>query len=64
MLNRNDRPLAGKAAVVTGASRRIGRAVALGLAQAGADVLVAGSATFKGGPDRYADNIAALKGGR
>jgi len=32
--------------------------------EAGADVLVAGSATFKGGPDRYADNIAALKGGR
>ncbi len=30
--------------------------------QAGADVLVAGSATFKGGPDRYAANIAALKG--
>ena len=31
---------------------------------AGADVLVAGSATFKGGPDRYAENIAALKGGQ
>ena len=31
---------------------------------AGADVLVAGSATFKGGPDRYAANIAALKGGQ
>ncbi len=30
--------------------------------EAGADVLVAGSATFKGGPQRYADNIAALKG--
>ncbi|OJW69913.1 MAG: ribulose-phosphate 3-epimerase [Sphingomonadales bacterium 63-6] len=30
---------------------------------AGADVLVAGSATFKGGPDLYAANIAALKGG-
>ncbi len=30
---------------------------------AGADVLVAGSATFKGGPDCYAANIAALKGG-
>ena len=30
---------------------------------AGADVLVAGSATFKGGPERYAANIAALKGG-
>ncbi|WP_421989345.1 ribulose-phosphate 3-epimerase [Qipengyuania sp.] len=29
---------------------------------AGADVLVAGSATFKGGPGRYASNIAALKG--
>ncbi|MGY6550673.1 MAG: ribulose-phosphate 3-epimerase [Erythrobacter sp.] len=31
--------------------------------EAGADVLVAGSATFKGGPDHYAANIAALKGG-
>ena len=29
---------------------------------AGADVLVAGSATFKGGPPQYAANIAALKG--
>ena len=29
---------------------------------AGADVLVAGSATFKGGPDAYADNIARLRG--
>ena len=29
---------------------------------AGADVLVAGSATFAGGPERYAANIAALKG--
>ena len=28
---------------------------------AGADVLVAGSASFKGGPDCYAANIAALK---
>jgi len=31
--------------------------------EAGADVLVAGSATFKGGPGSYAANIAALKGG-
>ena len=30
---------------------------------AGADVLVAGSATFKGGPEQYAANLAALKGG-
>ncbi|ABC64602.1 ribulose-phosphate 3-epimerase [Erythrobacter litoralis] len=29
---------------------------------AGADVLVAGSATFKGGEERYAANIRALKG--
>ena len=29
---------------------------------AGADVLVAGTAAFRGGPDRYAANIAALKG--
>ena len=29
---------------------------------AGADVLVAGTATFRGGPDRYAANISALKG--
>ena len=29
---------------------------------AGADVLVAGSATFRGGPGQYAANIAALKG--
>ncbi len=29
--------------------------------QAGADVLVAGTATFKGGPEQYAANIAALK---
>ena len=29
---------------------------------AGADVLVAGTATFRGGPERYAANITALKG--
>lgn len=29
---------------------------------AGADVLVAGSATFKGGPDHYAANMKALRG--
>ncbi len=30
---------------------------------AGADVLVAGTATFSGGPAAYADNIRALRGG-
>jgi ribulose-phosphate 3-epimerase len=29
---------------------------------AGADVLVAGTATFRGGPGRYADNIRGLRG--
>ncbi|MBC2776331.1 ribulose-phosphate 3-epimerase [Parasphingopyxis marina] len=29
---------------------------------AGADALVAGTATFRGGPERYAANIAALRG--
>jgi ribulose-phosphate 3-epimerase len=29
---------------------------------AGADVLVAGTATFRGGPEHYASNIAALRG--
>ncbi len=29
---------------------------------AGADVLVAGTATFRGGPDQYAANICALRG--
>lgn len=32
--------------------------------EAGADVLVAGTATFQGGPASYAANIAALRGGR
>ena len=31
------------------------------LARAGATILVAGSAAFKGGPERYGENIAALK---
>ncbi len=31
--------------------------------EAGATALVAGTAVFKGGPERYADNIRALRGG-
>ena len=33
------------------------------VAAAGADTLVAGSAVFKGGPDHYAANIAAIRAG-
>ena len=36
----HNRPLAGRKALVTGASRRLGRAMTLALAQAGADVIV------------------------
>ena len=41
----------------------VDRTTARQCVDAGADVLVAGTATFQGGPDRYAANIAALKGG-
>ncbi|MEE8223670.1 MAG: ribulose-phosphate 3-epimerase, partial [Alphaproteobacteria bacterium] len=36
---------------------------ALEAVAAGADLLVAGTATFAGGPGAYADNIARLRGG-
>ena len=39
----------------------INRQTAGGAIEAGATVLVAGTATFTGGPPAYADNIAALK---
>ena len=41
----------------------IDRATAPRAIAAGADALVAGTATFKGGPAAYADNIRALRGG-
>jgi ribulose-phosphate 3-epimerase len=40
----------------------IDRATAPRAIAAGADALVAGTATFKGGPSAYADNIRALRG--
>ena len=41
----------------------VDRANAAQVIAAGADALVAGTATFEGGPSRYAENIAALRGG-
>ncbi len=40
----------------------INRDTAKSVIDAGADVLVAGTATFVGGPEKYAENIAALAG--
>ncbi len=40
----------------------VDRSTAPRVIAAGADVLVAGTATFKGGPDAYRKNIAALRG--
>lgn len=51
--------LTGKKALVTGASRGLGRAIALSLAQAGADVVI----TYEKSADKaqvVADEIAAL----
>ena len=39
----------------------VNRDTAAQVIEAGADMLVAGTATFQGGPDCYADNIAALR---
>jgi NAD(P)-dependent dehydrogenase (short-subunit alcohol dehydrogenase family) len=40
MSNRGTKPLAGKVALITGAAKRLGRAAALALADAGADVAI------------------------
>ncbi len=52
--------LDGQVAVVTGGGRRIGEGIALGLAQAGADVVVAARRTNE--IEAVADKIRALGG--
>ena len=55
-----DKPLAGRIALVTGSSRGIGRALALGLAQAGAHVIA--TARTQGGLEALDDEIFAATG--
>ena len=56
MIDKTGRPI--HLEVDGGVDAQIGRQCV----DAGADVLVAGTAAFRGGADHYADNIAALKG--
>ncbi|MFM1816290.1 MAG: hypothetical protein RLZ98_2985 [Pseudomonadota bacterium] len=60
MAGSGKRPLEGKVAIVTGASRRIGRATALGLAEDGASVVITAQSS-KGEIEAVADEIR--KGG-
>ena len=59
MFGMGEEPLKGKVAVVTGASRRIGRATALGLANAGADIVVHAHRA-KGEIEAVGDEVRAL----
>jgi NAD(P)-dependent dehydrogenase (short-subunit alcohol dehydrogenase family) len=51
-----DRSLAGKAVLVTGAAKRIGRAIALGFAELGADVAI----TYGASADEAEETVRAL----
>ena len=51
------RPLSGKSALVTGGARRVGRGIALALAEAGADVAI----TYRFSRDEAALTLPALE---
>ena len=51
-----DKPLTGKVALVTGGAKRLGRAIALALAEAGADVAI----TFRDSAAEAKDTVGAL----
>src|SRR5262252_1461096 len=58
MHDRRHKPLIGKTALVTGAARRLGRATALALAEAGADVAI----TFLGSTREARETVVDLSG--
>jgi 3-oxoacyl-[acyl-carrier protein] reductase/pteridine reductase len=57
-LTENTKPLLGKTVLVTGAAKRIGRAIALALAEAGADVAI----TYRQSADEASTTLADLCG--
>src|ERR1700722_13539659 len=59
MQDHHPQPLSGKTALITGAARRLGRASALALAQAGADVAI----TFKDSAREAGETVVGLSGG-
>ena len=52
--------LQGRSAIITGANQGLGKVIAQAYVEAGANVLVAGSAVF-GGPKSISENVAAFQ---
>ncbi|MFZ1083575.1 MAG: SDR family NAD(P)-dependent oxidoreductase [Terracidiphilus sp.] len=52
-----NQPLLGKSALVTGGARRVGRAIALALAEAGADVAI----TYRSSPTEAAETVLEIE---